>query len=202
MISRYRDLPAPPGILNMTTSLDQMVAAVGKRQRELDPDEPHLVLARLRLPLYVTASPDSELADALAEVGAKPEVEFSRWKEDLTDYETYPSIYDTQKDYRPTVERPLVYHLFGVLKHPDSLVLTEDNFFDYLMWVSRTDAIPRAVTAAWSRDALLFLGLRMDDWSFRVLFRSILNEERRRRPRAFRSAAVQVNPNDVHRDPG
>ena len=32
---------------------------------------------------------------------------------------------------RPSVERPLVYHLFGINDEPDSLVLTEEDYRDH-----------------------------------------------------------------------
>jgi hypothetical protein len=52
------------------------------------------------------------------------------------------------------------------------------------------------VTTAWSANALLFLGFQMDDWDFRVLFRSILNEDRRYRRREHKSIAVQITPEE------
>jgi len=44
----------------------------------------------------------------------------------------------------------LVYKLFGQLAEPDSLVLTEDDYFDYLIGVtSNRDLIPEAVGGRW-----------------------------------------------------
>jgi hypothetical protein len=70
-----------------------------------------------------------------------------------------------------------------------------------LIWVSQdrtrghTSLIPLAVSAAWSGNALLFLGFQIDDWVFRVLLHSITNVEGGtwRRPR---SVAVQVDPEE------
>lgn len=201
VFARYQADLAGVGISSDATPLGQMIGALGALRRRADPDEPHAVLARLRLPIYVTANPDSQLADALAEQGRPAVVEFCRWMNELQKSNLPASIYETEKSYRPSPERPLVYHLFGRLEYPESLVLTEDDYFDYLMWVNRNDAIPTAVTAAWSSNALLFLGLTMDDWGFRVLLRSVLNDERRRFPRRFKSVAVQISPNDGYRDP-
>ena len=83
------------------------------------------------------------------------------------------------------------------MQYPQTLVVTEDDFFDYLMWVNRSEvAIPKAVECAWSENALLFVGFQPDDWNFKVLFRSILNADRRERHRPYKSVAVQVNPNE------
>ena len=69
--------------------------------------------------------------------------------------------------------------------------------FEYLMWINKVEAqIPSVVSKAWSANALLFLGFQMEDWSFRVLFRSILNEDRRQRRREHKSVAVQITPEE------
>ena len=66
------------------------------------------------------------------------------------------------------------------MDRPESLVLTEDNYFDYLIGVTRhADIIPPAVLRAWNDNALMFLGFQIEDWNFRVLFRSIMNQEGR-----------------------
>lgn len=173
--------------------LNGLISAIGRQRREQDPFEPHRVLARLPCTVYITTNPDDLLADALRAQDRCPVVEICRWKERLD----LPSIYDEEPRYRPSFQRPLVYHLFGHLKEPESLILTEDDYFDYLMWLNRTEAqIPTVVTTAWSANALLFLGFQMDDWDFRVLFRSILNEDRRYRRREHKSIAVQITPQE------
>jgi len=175
-------------------SLDNLIAAVGTQQRERDPAEPHRVLAQLPLPIYITTDPSNLLAEALASAGKDPQVEFCRWNDKV---EMLPSIYDTEPTYRPDVQRPLVYHLFGRIQEPDSLVLTEDNYFDYLIGVtSNKDLIPSVVRRALVNTALLFLGFRMDDWNFRVLFRSIMSREGRGRRGEYAHVAVQIDPEE------
>jgi hypothetical protein len=44
--------------------------------------------------------------------------------------------------------------------------------------------------------ALLFLGFEIDDWNFRVLFRSIMNQESGNRLRDYTHIAVQIDPED------
>ena len=61
-------------------------------------------------------------------------------------------------------------------------MITEDDYFDYLIGVtSRNDLIPAVVRRALTDSALLFLGFDLDDWDFRVVFRSIMNREGRSR---------------------
>jgi len=174
--------------------LDNLITAVGAQRRERDPTEPHRVLAGLSLPIYITTDSSNLLADALAAAGKDPQVELCRWNEDV---ELLPSIYDDEPTYRPDAQRPLVYHLFGRIQEPDSLVLTEDDYFDYLIGVTRDkDLIPGVVRRALADTALLFLGFRMDDWNFRVLFRSIMSQEGRRRRSKYAHVAVQIDPEE------
>lgn len=171
--------------------LDELVEFIGAQRRGESVTEPHRVLAGLPFAVYITTNPDALLESALREVGKSPESEICRWNVDL---ETLPSIYDKEPDYRPDVSRPLVYHLFGRLSQPESVVLTEDDYFDYLIGVtSNKDLIPGVVRAALANSALLFLGFQMDDWNFRVLFRSIMNQEGGGRRARYKHVAVQID---------
>ncbi|MGH2618325.1 MAG: SIR2 family protein, partial [Thermomicrobiales bacterium] len=194
LLRRYRG-EAPPGLAN--ASLGEISTAVGRQQREADPAEPHRVLASLPLPIYVTTNPDNLLADALRDAGKEPQVELFRWSSD-PGIEWPPSIYDDPSTpYQPTALKPLVYHLFGHLDHSDTLVLTEDNHFDYLIGATRNrDLIPPAVLKALTAHALLFAGFQMDDWDFRVLFRSIVSREGEVARRRYFHVGVQVSPEE------
>ncbi len=175
--------------------IEQVVTAVGQYLRQGNPAEPHKVLAGLPFPIYITTNPDNLLADALIEAGKTPQVELCRW----TDEVRWPrSIYETNPDYQPTVEQPLVYHLFGHVKLLDSIVLKEDDYFDYLIGVtSNKEAIPDDVRRALADTALLFLGFRLDDWDFRALFRSfMLSQGGRGRRSHYAHVAAQIDPEE------
>jgi transcriptional regulator with XRE-family HTH domain len=187
-----------------------LLKAVGKLLRDKNPAEPHKVLAQLPCPIYITTNPDNLLAEALFEAGKVPRVEICRWKR----YPTFPwppSIYDPDSpiydpNYRPTPQEPLVYHLFGHVEELDSIVLKEDDYFEYMSQVAGVRSagdsnndyslIPNAVKGALANNALLFLGFRMDDWDFRVLYRSLMPEGRRggRVASGLASVAAQINP--------
>jgi hypothetical protein len=186
--------------------LHALLGAVGARRRQQDPAEPHRVLASLPCPVYFTTNPDDLLADALREAGKDPQVELCRWNEQREpgeddegdEDERPPSVLD-DKDYRPSPERPLVYHLFGHLREKDTdlVVLTEDNYFDYLIGVHKNRAaIPKKVLKVLVNSGLLFLGFQMEDWSFRVLFRHIMSLEggRLRNQPRYHHVAVQIDP--------
>jgi CHAT domain/SIR2-like domain len=115
----------------------------------------------------------------------------------ITDEAGWPtSVFDRDRTYRPDDQRPLVYHLFGHLARPRSLVLTEDDYFDFLIGVTRDkDLVPPGVRRAFADSSLMFLGFRLDEWDFRVLFRSIVNSEGDRR-REHPHVAVQIDPEE------
>src|SRR6185436_8911100 len=111
-----------------------LLSVVGELLRERDPANPYKVLAEQPFPIYITTVQHSLLSEALRAANKDPQVEFCRWNETIVDL---PSIFEDDPDYRPTAERPLVFHLFGILDEADSLVLTEDDHFDYLISISR-----------------------------------------------------------------
>jgi CHAT domain/SIR2-like domain len=175
-------------------SLDELVKAAGERRRAVDPAEPHAALAAMPFPLYVTSDPADLLPAALTVQGKDPQVELCRWSDDI---DWPPSIYELAPDYRPEVRRPLVYHLFGHLAHPDTVALTYDDYDDFLIGVtSNRDLIPAVVRRALNDSALLFLGYRIDQVDFRVLFRTLMRQQGRGRRRRYAHVAVQIDPEE------
>jgi hypothetical protein len=167
------------------------LSEVGSFRRSQDKHEIHKVLAQLPLTVYITTNPDDMLVEALREARKEPHVEVLPWK-----FRLATPASDTQREpFRPSVETPLVYHFFGSLQDFSSLVITEDDHFDYLMRFkdSWTYNILPEVQAMLSSKPLLFLGFQMDDWRFRVLLRSILSADKGEE-RGGKSVAVQIAP--------
>ncbi len=179
-------------LLKSTTSLNQLIQALGAKWRERDPSEPSKVLAQLPLPIYITTNVHDLLCNALEEAGKDPQILLCPWNEYVEQSET---IFDKDPDYYPSPEKPLVYHLFGQLNEPDSVVLTEDDYFDFLIGITgNKDLIPPVVRRALSDSALLFLGYQMDEWNFRVLFRSLLSKQGGGRRDRYAHIAAQIEP--------
>jgi len=173
----------------------RVLSAVGERLRASNPSEPHAVLASLPFRIYLTATPDNLLTEALR-VKKDPQVAICPWNEVLV---KMPSVFRENPSYEPTESQPLVYHLFGRFKEtpkePDSLVLTEDDYFDYLIGVTKNiDLIPNEIQRVMADSALLFLGFNIEDWDFRVLFRSLMNMEGSTRRPQYANVAVQIDP--------
>lgn len=177
------ETPLPEG------TLDEQLAFVGAHRRVEDPHDPYRVLAHLPLAIYLSANPDRLLTDALCEAGKSPQALICPWNRhsELSQIPVLP----------PTPNQPLVYHLFGRLDDPESLVLTEDDYFRYLIGVTRNeDLLPKVVGSALVNTALLFLGFRLDDWNFRILFQSVMNMAGAELRRRYTHVAVQIDPQE------
>lgn len=174
------------------TDLIAALEAISEKHWEKYPAEPHILLAKLKLPIYITTSPSSLLELAIKKVsGREPHSRICPWWMNNIPEELWSF------DKKPTSDEPLVYHLFGRLDYPDSLVLSEDNYFDFLIGVTRNkDLIPASIRDAITRTALLFQGFRTEEWSFRVLFRTLMAQEGSHQLRGFSHVAAQLEPEE------
>jgi len=163
-----------------------------------DVNEAYIVLAKLGLPIYITTNYDDYMEQALAWAGIdkEPRTELFCWKKSLSNRPSFLS-----GGYEPTAANPLVYHLYGYPesfdKYPDnheSLVLTEDDYLEFLINASRgDDPLPPRIERAITGTSLLLLGYRLDDWDFRVLFHLLLAKYLQRNTTRTH-IAVQITP--------
>lgn len=130
------------------------------------PDEIHGVLADLPLPVYITTNYDDLMVRALKSRGKTPKQEICWWNKCFMQRKPMSS------EFAHTREKPLVYHLHGCYERPESLVLTEDNYLDFLVAISNEpNLLPPRIQEAVTGTSLLLLGYKINDWDFRVLFR-------------------------------
>ena len=154
------------------------------------PDEPHGVLASLPLPVYMTTNYDDFMAQALKDRYKDSKREICRWNVLIKDH---PSVFETQADFSPTVANPVVFHLHGHNEAAESLVLTEDDYLEFLANIARDpDLLPLRIQKALAGSSLLFVGYRLADWNFRVLFQALRPSLQR-----LMSVAVLVPPRDT-----
>jgi hypothetical protein len=133
--------------------------------------DPHAVLADLPLPLYITTNYDDFMVRALRNRNKKPKQELCRWNKAVKEE---PSVFDYEPVFTPSPDEPVVFHLHGHTGVPESLVLTEDDYLDFLMNISKDqNLIPPRIQRAFRETSLLFLGYQLADWNFRVLFRNL-----------------------------
>src|SRR5215472_124998 len=166
------------------------------------PRQIHGLLAEYDLPLYVTTNYDDFMFHALQHKRKEPRQAHSHWYEaDTPDREVSPF---SDPSYDPTPAKPLVFHLHGYHSVPKSLVLTEDDYIDYLVRLagetqqrdalSETGLLPNYVYSSLRTNPLLFIGYSLRDWTFLVLFRALLRgipESERRK-----HVSVQIDPGE------
>jgi hypothetical protein len=139
----------------------------------ISPDEPHQVLAALDLPIYITTNYEGLMARALRDQGKAVKESVCHWNEEIP--KKLPEEFVLPPDYRPTPEAPLVFHLHGHHQMPESVVLTEDDYIDFLIRLSREmSLLPTYIEQALTGASVLFVGYRIADPNFRVLFRSLV----------------------------
>ena len=169
------------GVVDPQASFEDALRAVAAARLATEQAAPDQVLARLPWSIFVTTDPSGLLVQGLLAARKNPVVEIARWN----DYgEQQPSIFDSEPDYRPTVERPLVYLPFGDLRQPDSVVLTEEDYYVYLNAITTgQDLVPGVVRRSLADSTLVYLGFGPDEWEFGMLRRSLLSRESIRRSR-------------------
>jgi hypothetical protein len=141
----------------------------------------YAVLADLNLPIYITTNYDHLMEEALKSRGKDPTTEFCRWNRPIIEYAKRAriSFASDDLDYDPTPANPLVFHLYGDMHHPISMVLTEQDYFDFMLNMSNLDensvALPTIVRSSFAISSQLFIGYKLDDMNSRIMLRSIGN---------------------------
>lgn len=156
--------------------------------------EVHGLLSRFPIPVFVTTNYDDFMTRALHLAGKEPQVATCPWNFEYS----YEPLADPGQSVEGSTTSPLVYHLHGSLSQPTSMVLTEDDYLQFLvnMVLDRGGddrrLLPPAVLFALATRPILFLGYSPREWPFRVLFQGLLRNipgiQRRRH------VAVQVLP--------
>jgi hypothetical protein len=166
------------------------------------PDQAHAILATLNCSVYLTTNYDDYMEEALRRSGRSPVTEVCRWTTGLS---TRPSHLTDQE---PEQGKPVVYHLHGHIDDPESMVLTEDDYLDFMVNVRRFSAsdpnllvLPPKIDELLTQTSLLFLGYGLRDWNLRVLLRALV--ENRETSSKKLGVSVQLEPDSESLvDPG
>ena len=120
------------------------------------------------------------MVQALRDRGREPVQEICKWNDSLPVREDPAPLGDDDK-YEPTPEKPVVFHLHGRLGIPESMVLTEDDYLEFLVTLAERSEpdqylalLPHQVARALSSTSLIFIGYGLKDWDFRVIHRGLV----------------------------
>lgn len=185
------------------TDINALIEQVAGLRRQYDEDQDAIYgLASLPFPVYITTNADSLLVSALKAHNKEPREAIFPWNPILPlRMQDFPELRDLlvlDPNFIPSAKKPLVYYLFGRIDYPETLVLTEDDYLDYLMRIRIPDSgLPNKIKAKVNWESLLFLGFSHDDWSFRVMLRSLLGPSEDK-PRDRRLLAAALVGADTH----
>ncbi|SRR6266498_2368230 len=157
-------------------------------------EDPLRLLARFPLPIYITTSYYDFLERALEAEGKNPRTQICFWSGGSSIAKTQ---HRPDPEFMPTPISPAVYHLFGLEDYPQTLVLSEDDYINFLISIAedtntQNPIVPLTLRGSLADRRLLLLGYQLRDWDFRVLFRFILKF--RNEKSAPRGMVIQLKP--------
>jgi TIR domain/SIR2-like domain len=145
-------------------------------------------LASLPFQLIINTSPGFSAARAFTSLKSK----------------TYVDFYDRTAPARiylpdPSRDAPVVYGLYGSLQQPSSMILSENDRFDFLISIiTETPPLPQKLTSALCdpRQSFLFLGFNLAQWQLRMLVYVVLRKVQREN----KSYALELEDEDIDAD--
>jgi hypothetical protein len=156
-----------------------------------DPKDPYTTLAKLPLPVYVTTNYDDFMERALINQKRDVKRDLCKWVRGLD--ETSPLA---EQSFQPNVANPVVFHLYGYMQNQQSMALSEDDYFQFLINVSTDpELIPKRIQQAIGGTSLLLLGYSLEDWDFRILFHLLAGYLKNSASRTH--LAVQLSPSST-----
>lgn len=167
---------------------------------------PYDVLSNLDLSLYITTNYDRFMESALSKNSRKkPESDFCKWSDNLNNYlktANISSVFDDAQ-YKFTEDRPLVYHIHDDIETPESMILTERDYFEFVINMNKgddKDILPASIRTELATSSLIFIGYSLEDINFRAIFQGFLSflSALDRKYRKL-SIAIQIVPNNYNK---
>jgi hypothetical protein len=123
-------------------------------------------LAALNFPLVVTTNYDRLFEQALRGHGKDPQVAY---------YSATPA--PLEEAVQPTEHRPFVFKMHGDVDHPESIVITDEDYIQFVLRMSDRDptmgAIPTTLSYHFKVWPTLFVGYSLMDYNLRLLFKTL-----------------------------
>ena len=125
-------------------------------------------LARLNFPLVITTNYDQLFEKALIAAGKDPLVKV---------YESVPrQATGSLAREDPTPDSPLVFKIHGDINHPDSIVITDEDYIQFILRMSHGDQhgpIPIGLRFRLMTWPTVFVGYSLLDYNLRLLFKTL-----------------------------
>lgn len=136
-----------------------------------DPHHVYRYLPTLDLPLWITTNYDDLIERALRAVYPKsPQRAISNW----TPPDSGRDVEPFDESLVPTAKRPLVFYLHGSYRDDLSMVITEDDYLDFIERMSdEPGVVPPAVELAFRESSMLFIGYGFRDLNLQLFLRRL-----------------------------
>jgi hypothetical protein len=159
--------------------------------------DPLKILADLNASVFINASGDTLLEKMIARSKVNgslkvPTVLTTEWRNETQNAQAGGAFLG-----EPEAETPFIYYMFGQMNSNTNWVLTEDDYFDYLIQTAKYKLTPAVISNALISSRLLFLGFHIDDLKFRSMFRLIFNMGGRKMLEQYKHVGVQVDPGET-----
>ena len=122
-------------------------------------------LAQFDFPRVITTNYDQLFEDALRLAGKHPRVSVYT-----------PKLEPTSDPPNPTAENPIVYKIHGDIDQPETIVVTDEDYIQFLLRMSNKepyDPIPLKLKADLTERKTLFVGYSLLDYNLRLLFKAL-----------------------------
>jgi len=122
-------------------------------------------LAELPFPLVITTNYDRLFENALVEAGKPPRIAL------------YTPKLEPIPDYRdPTIESPIMFKIHGDIEHPETIVITDEDYIQFVLRMSNKDPydpVPLTLKYYLTGWTTLFVGYSLLDYNLRLLFKTL-----------------------------
>jgi len=144
----------------------QLVEAVARAVHEGKRPSPLLgALAELDFPIVISTNYDHLFERALATAGKDPRVS------------VYTPELEATTDFRdPTAESPIVFKIHGDVARPETLVVTDEDYIQFVLRMSSKDPydpVPLTLKYYLTGWTTLFVGYSLLDYNLRLLFKTL-----------------------------
>jgi hypothetical protein len=122
-------------------------------------------LAELGFPLVITTNYDQLFENALSAVGKQPRVAVYT-----------PNLEPTTDYLDPTAESPVVFKIHGDILHPETIVVTDEDYIQFVLRMSSKDPydpVPLGLKFHLRGWTTLFVGYSLLDYNLRLLFKTL-----------------------------
>jgi SIR2-like domain len=142
--------------------VDEVKRAVQTGKR---PSRVLCALAELDFPLVVTTNYDRLFEHALAAAGKEPRLSIYT-----------PELQATEDHGPPTADSPVVFKIHGDVSRPESIVITDEDYIQFVLRMSNKDPydpVPLAFKYYFRVWPTLFVGYSLLDYNLRLLFKTL-----------------------------